>query len=123
MIEAILNQVEDSGAVGSDWKPELFLVPMVGMSQGIKYSWPSKKDVIKMPLDKQLKLNGFSYKGTDELNELQFHFTHGTESPAFRNPAKAQGLTRVDVDASKTISAVGILQNPTSFAITCTYCT
>ena len=116
MIETILNAVDDAGAV-NEWKPQLFLVPLIGMQQGIKFSWPAKKEVDKMPLDKQIKLNGFGYKASGELTELQLSFTSGVESPPLRNPAKAQGLTRVEIDSSKTISAVGVLQNPTSFAI------
>ena len=116
MIETILNAVDDAGAV-NDWKPQLFLVPLIGMQQGIKFSWPTKKEVDKMPLDKQIKLNGFGYKASGELTELQLYFTNGVASPPLRNPAKAQGLMHVGVDSSKVISAVGILQNPTSFAI------
>jgi len=117
MIEAILNSVDVDSDVPNDWKPELYLVPMVGLAQGIKFSWPTKKQLLELPLDKQIKLNGFGFKASNELNELQLYFTSGAQSPALKNAAKATGLTRVEIDTEKPIGSVGLLQHPTQYSI------
>ena len=50
--------------------PILETVPVTGMKNGMKFSWPSTKQLQELPLDQPVKLNGFGYNASKELNEL-----------------------------------------------------
>ena len=50
--------------------PMLESVPVTGMKNGMKFSWPTMKQAQEFPLDQPIKLNGFGYNASKELNEL-----------------------------------------------------
>jgi len=117
LIGAMMNEESAGGEAKKVWQPEIHVVPVVGMMQGVKFSWPTKSQCIDMPLTKPIKLNGFGYKAVKELNELQLYFTSGVQSPVLIKPKKLDGIIRIDIDPTKTIGAIGLLQHPSHFSI------
>ena len=68
--QSLFEAMVDQAASQSSWMPILETVPVTGMKNGMKFSWPSTKQLQELPLDQPVKLNGFGYNASKELNEL-----------------------------------------------------